>query len=96
MTKTIKMLMTGVVGAVGLSSAAVAQQSTQQDNAQHQGMTPEQHRQMMAGGNMAKGQMNMMMNDPQMRKQMTDMMASCTRMMQMMGNMSAMDANPNN
>ena len=94
MTKTMKILVTGVVGAVGLSSAAVAQQTTQQNTAQHQRMTPEQHRQMMSGGNMGQGQMQM--NDPKMHKQMMDMMASCNHMMQMMGNMSAMDAKPNN
>ena len=96
MTKTMKMLVMGVVGAVGLTSAAVAQQSTQQNTAQRQGMTPEQHRQMMSGGNMGQGHMNMMMNDPQMRKQMTDMMANCNRMMQMMGNMSGTNTRPNN
>ena len=95
MTKSMKMVVTGVVAGLGLASAAVAQQSPQQNTAQHQGMTPEQHRQMMSGGNMGQGQMNMTINDPQMRKQMTDMMASCNRMMQMMGNMSAMNANPN-
>jgi hypothetical protein len=118
MTKTMKMIVTGVVGAVGLTSAAVAQQSTQQNTAQHQGMTPEQHRQMMSGGNMGQGQMQgqmqgmtpeqhrqmmsggnmaqgqMQMNDPKMHKEMMEMMASCTRMMQMMGNMSGMSFNP--
>ena len=96
MTKTMKMMVTGVVASLGLASAAVAQQSTQQNTAQHQGMTPEQHRQMMSGGNMGQGQMNMMMNDPQMRKQMMEMMGSCTRMMQMMGNMSGMSTNRTN
>lgn len=94
MTKMMKMMLTGVVGAVGLSSAAIAQQSAQQNTAQHQTMTPEQHRQMMSGGNMGQGQMQM--NNPQMHKQMMEMMASCNRMMQMMGKMPAMDAKPNN
>ena len=93
MTKTMKMLVTGVVGAVGLTSAAVAQQSTQQNTAQHQGMTPEQHRQMMSGGNMGQGQMQM---NGAMHKEMMEMMASCTRMMQMMGNMSGMNTNRTN
>lgn len=95
MTKTLKIVVTGAVAALGLGSAAVAQQ-TAQPNAQRQTMTPEQHRQMMSGGNMGQGHMKMMMNDPQMRKQMTDMMGSCTRMMQMMGNMSGMNAKRNN
>lgn len=92
MTKTIKMMVTGVVAGLGLASAAVAQQSTQQKTAQHQTMTPEQHRQMMSGGNMGQGQMQM--NNPQMHKQMMEMMASCNRMMQMMGNMSDMNMKP--
>lgn len=90
MTKTMKMLMAGAAASLGLASAAVAQQGTQQNSAQHQTMTPEQHRQMMSGGNMGQGQMNMMMNDPEMRKQMTEMMGNCNRMMQMMGSMSDM------
>ena len=94
MTKTMKMLMAGAAASLGLASAAVAQQGTQQNDAQHQTMTPEQHRQMMSGGNMGQGQMNMMMNDPQMRKQMTEMMTNCNRMMQMMSNMSDMDMKP--
>lgn len=90
MTKTMKILMAGAAASLGLASAAVAQQGTQQNSAQHQTMTPEQHRQMMSGGNMGQGQMNMMMNDPEMRKQMTEMMGNCNRMMQMMGSMSDM------
>lgn len=96
MRKTVKIVVTGAVAAFSLGSAAVAQQTAQPNNAQRQTMTPEQHRQMMSGGNMGQGHMGMMMNDPQMRKQMTDMMGSCTRMMQMMGNMSGMNARPNN
>lgn len=96
MKKTMKILVAGAVAGLGLASAALAQQSTQQNTAQHQTMTPEQHRQMMSGGNMGQGHMNMMMNDPQMRKQMTEMMANCNRMMQMMGNMSGMNIKPNN
>lgn len=95
MTNTVKIVVTGAVAALGLASAAVAQQTAQPNNAQGQAMTPQQHRQMMSGGNMGQGNMGMMMNDPQMRKQMTDMMAGCTRMMQMMGNMSGMNAKPN-
>lgn len=95
MTKSMKMIVTGVVAGLGLASVAVAQQkSPLQNSAQRQGMTPEQHRQMMSGGNMGKGQMQM--NDPQMHKQMMEMMASCNRMMQMMGNMSGMDSRANN
>ena len=90
MTKTMKMLMAGAAASLGLASAAVAQQGTQQNSAQNQTMTPEQHRQMMSAGNMGQGQMNMMMNDPEMRKQMTEMMGNCNRMMQMMGSMSDM------
>ena len=92
MTKSMKMVVTGIVAGLGLASAAVAQQSTQQNTAQHQTMTPEQHRQMMSGGNMGQGQMQM--NNPQMHKQMTEMMARCTRMMKMMGNMSDMNMKP--
>ena len=92
MTKRMKIVVTGIVAGLGLASAAVAQQSPQQNTEQRQGMTPEQHRQMMSGGNMGQGQMQM--NDPQMRKQMMDMMASCNRMMQMMGNMSGMSSTP--
>ena len=95
MTKTVKILVTGAVAALGLGSAAVAQQSNQPNSAQQQTMTPEQHRQMMSGGNMGQGHMQMM-NDPQMRKQMMEMMGSCTRMMQMMGNMSGMNSKTNN
>lgn len=95
MTNTMKILMAGAAAALGLASAAVAQQSGQPNSAQHQTMTPEQHRQMMSGGKMGEGQMKMMMNDPQMRKQMTEMMGNCNRMMQMMGGMSG-SAKPNN
>ena len=94
MTKSMKMIVTGVVAGLGLASVAVAQQSPQQNSAQRQGMTPEQHRQMMSGGNMGQGRMQM--NDPQMHKQMMEMMASCNRMMQMMGNMSGMNSRANN
>lgn len=93
MTKTMKMMVTGIVAGLGLASAAVAQQSPQQNTAQRQGMTPEQHRQMMSGGNMGQGQMQM--NGP-MHKEMMEMMASCNRMMQMMGNMSGTNSRANN
>lgn len=95
MTNTMKILMAGAAATLGLASAAVAQQSGQPNNAQHQTMTPEQHRQMMSDGTMGEGQMKMIMNDPQKREQMTEMMAGCNRMMQMMGNMSDMNGKPN-
>lgn len=68
MTKTMKTMVTGVVAGLGLASAAVAQQNTQANTAQHQGMTPEQHRQMMSGGNMGQGQMQGM--SPEQHRQM--------------------------
>lgn len=92
MKKNLKIIGVGALAAIGLASAAVAQQS----DAQQPAMSAEQHRQMMSGGNMAgNGQMmGMMMNDPEMRKQMAEMMDNCNRMMKQMGSMSNMDVKP--
>ncbi len=86
MKKNLKIVAVGALAAMGLASAALAQQNSIQAPA----MSAEQHRQMMSGG-MQNGQM---MADPQMRKQMSEMMASCNKMMEKMGNMSAMDMTP--
>lgn len=92
MKKNLKIIGVGALAAIGLASAAVAQQS----DARQPAMSAEQHRQMMAGGNMAgSGQMmSMMMNDPEMRKQMAEMMTNCNGMMKQMGSMSNMDMKP--
>ncbi len=90
MKKNLKIIGMGALAALGLASAAVAQQSSPQKPA----MSAEQHRQMMSGG-MENGRMTgMMMNDPEMRKQMTEMMSNCNRMMEKMGNMSGKDMKP--
>lgn len=90
--KNLKMIGIGALAAVGLASAAVAQNS----NARQPAMSAEQHRQMMSDGTMRGGgqMMGMMMNDPEMRKQMADMMGQCNRMMKQMGDMSNMDMKP--
>lgn len=92
MNNNLKMIGMGALAALGLASAAVAQQN----NAQKPAMSAEQHRQMMSGGSGNGGMMGMMMNDPEMRKQMTEMMSNCNRMMEKMGNMSSMDMKPKN
>ena len=89
MKKNLKIIAVGGLAALGLASAALAQQNS----AQAPAMSAEQHRQIMSGG-MQNGQMMGMMADPQTRKQMTEMMASCKGMMQKMGNMPAMDMKP--
>ncbi len=92
MKKNLKIIGVGALAAVGLASAAVAQQS----NTQQPAMSAEQHRQMMSDGNkMGNGQMmGKMMTDPEMRKQMGAMMDNCNRMMKQMGSMSNMDMKP--
>lgn len=92
MKNTLKIIGVGVLAAVGLASAAVAQKS----DAQHPAMSAEQHRQMMSDGNkMGNGQMmGKMMTDPEMRKQMGAMMNNCNQMMKQMGSMSKMDMKP--
>lgn len=92
MKKNLKIIGVGALAAVGLASAAVAQQS----DARQPAMSAEQHRQMMSGGNMAGNDqmMGMMMNDPEMKKQMAEMMDNCNRMMKQMGSMSNMDMKP--
>ena len=90
MTKNLKIIGIGTIAALGLASAAVAQQN----NAQKPTMSPEQHRQMMSGGKENGDMMGMMMKDPEMRKQMTEMMSNCNRMMEKMSNMSHSDMKP--
>lgn len=70
----------GMFAALGLSSTAIAQKAS----APNQGMTAEQHRQMMSGDGQKKGSGNMMMKDAEMAK----MMESCEKMMSMMSNHS--------
>lgn len=89
MMNTLKIAAVGAVAALGLASAAVAQQSS----GQKPNMTAQQHQQMMAGG-MQNGQMMATMADPQMRQQMMEMMKGCNQMMQQMGNMARTDATP--
>ena len=90
MKNNLKIIGLSALAALGLASAAVAQQS----NAQKPAMSAEQHRQMMSGGTENGGMMGMMKNDPEMRKQMTEMMSNCNRMMEKMGNMFGMDMKP--
>ena len=92
MKMNLKIIGVGVLVAVGLASAAVAQKS----DAQQPAMSAEQHRQMMSDGNkMGNGQMmGKMMTDPEMRKQMGAMMDNCHGMMKQMGSMSNMDMKP--
>ncbi len=91
MTNTLKIAAVGALAALGLASAAVAQQSS----GQMPNMTAQQHQQMMAGG-MQNGQMMATMADPQMRQQMMQMMKDCNQMMQQMGNMPRADTTPRN
>ncbi len=86
MTNTFKIAAVGALAALGLASAAVAQQT----NAQKPNMSAQQHQQMMFGG-MQHGQMMSMMTDPKMGQQMVK---ECTQMMQQMGNMPRADAAP--
>lgn len=89
MTNTFKIAAVGALAALGLASAAVAQQSS----AQKPNMSAEQHQQMMSGG-MQHGQMMGMMADPKMQQQMIQMMKDCNQMMQQMGNMPGAKAAP--
>ena len=86
---TLKNSAVGALAALGLSSAAVAQQSSDQKP----NMSAPQHQQMMSGG-MQNGQSMPMMADPQMRQQMMKMMTGCNQMMQKMGNMPHGNATP--
>lgn len=83
MRKQIKLMAIGVAGAIGLASAAIAQQPTNRPNAPDQPM----NNQMMNQGEMMGGMMGMT-KDPEMRRQMTEMMTNCNRMMERMGKMS--------
>ncbi len=82
MINTLKIAAVGALAAIGLASAAVAQQSS----AQMPNMSPQQHQQMMSGG-MPNGSMMSMMADPKMGQHMMQMMKDCNQMMQQMGNM---------
>ena len=83
--KSIKIAALGTLAAIGMATAALAQQSNPQPR-----MTPEQHQQMMSGGGMmGHGNMMTMMNDPEMRQQMSQMMGHCERMMKQTGDQSA-------
>lgn len=73
--KSVKIAAFGIVAALGLASTAMAQQS----GGSMPGMTAEQHRQMMSGGDQ-KGKGGMMMN----HAQMAQMMDRCEKMMKMM------------
>jgi hypothetical protein len=84
MRKQIKIAAIGVAGALGLASAALAQQPMAQGERQNR----PANNQMMDHGNMQGGMMGMM-HDPEMRRQMMQMMTNCNRMMERMGNMPA-------
>lgn len=83
MTKTLKIAAVGVLAAVGMTAAAVAQQADSQIPA----MTAEQHGKMMSGN--GKMSHDGMMADPAMRKRMVQMMDNCEKMMKTMGDKSA-------
>lgn len=85
----LKIAAVGALAALGLSSAAVAQQSS----GQKPNMSAQQHQQMMSSG-MQNGQTMPMMAEPQMRQQMMQMMKDCNHMMQQMGDMPRTDATP--
>lgn len=89
MINTLKIAAVGAVAALGLASAAVAQQSS----GQKPNMTAQQHQQMMSGG-MQNGQMMATMADPQMGQQMMEMMKGCNQMMKQMGDMRGMNSPP--
>lgn len=82
MKKTLKIALVGTLAALGMTSAAIAQQPT----AQKPAMSAQEHQKMMSGS--MKGHDGMMMNDPEMRKQMTQMMDNCNKMMNKMGSMA--------
>ena len=80
--KNVKLAAIALVAALGIGSAAMAQQSS----GSMPGMTPEQHQQMMSGrGQNGQGGMMNMMSDAEMGK----MMENCRKMMQGMGEKSA-------
>lgn len=81
--KNVKLAAIALVAALGIGSAATAQQS----GGSMAGMTPEQHRQMMSDSGQ-KGHGGMKMGDAEMGK----MMENCRKMMQSMGEQSAQKA----
>ena len=88
MMNTLKIAAVGALAALGLTSAAVAQQSS----GQKPNMSAQQHQQMSGG--MQNGQAMPMMSGPQMRQQVMQMMKGCNQMMQQMGNMPHDNATP--
>uniref|UniRef100_UPI0037042886 hypothetical protein n=1 Tax=Sphingomonas panni TaxID=237612 RepID=UPI0037042886 len=78
--KTMKVAAIAIAATLGLATTAMAQQS----GGSTPGMTAEQHRQMMSGGDQ-KGQGGMMMNHADMAK----MMDRCEKMMKEMGDKPA-------
>lgn len=78
--KSLKIAAFGMVAALGLTTAAMAQQSS----GPMPGMTAEQHRQMMSAGD-RKGEGGMMMNHADMAR----MMDRCAKMMKEMGDKPA-------
>lgn len=86
MTKNLKIAALGALAAIGLASAATAQQSVSGNQASQPAKSGQ-------NGMMGRGQM--MMNDPQMRKQMTEMMDHCGKMMKKMDGMQ-MGTKPKN
>ena len=85
----LKVAAVGALAAIGLSSAAVAQQSS----GQKPSMSAQQHQQMISGG-MQNGQTMPMMAEPQMRQRMMQMMKGCNQMMQQMENRPRASAAP--
>lgn len=88
MKKHFKVAAIGALAALGLASAAVAEQS----NTKAPANGPMNHQMMGQQGTMGNGQM--MMNDPKMRQHMTEMMESCSKMMKHMSSMSDMQHKP--
>ena len=76
MMKNLQLAALGALAAIGLASAATAQQAPARDK-------PGQAAKRSQNGMMGHG----MMNDPQMRKQMTEMMDRCGKMMKNMDGM---------
>ena len=89
MMNPLRIAAVGALAALGLSTAAMAQQSS----GQKPNMSAQQHQQMMSGG-MQNGQTMPMMADSQMRQQMMQMMKGCNQMMQQMENMPRASATP--
>ncbi len=86
---TLKIAAVGALAALGLASAAVAQQSS----GQKPNMSAQQHQQMMSGGKQ-DGQTMPKMANPQMRQKMMQMMKDCNQMMQQMGSMHGAETAP--